>query len=62
MKITKEQFEALTAEQKKLWKAAGEEYELVGDTEIAAEMRRSKEREKARADAAETKILNWNQG
>lgn len=56
MKITKDQYNALTAEQKKLWKAAGEEYELVGDTEIAAEARRAKDREKQRADTAETQL------
>ncbi len=56
MKITKEQYDALTAEQKKLWKAEGEGFTLVGDTEIAAEARRAKDREKLRADTAESKV------
>lgn len=56
MKITKEQYDALTAEQKKLWKAEGEEFVLVGDTEIAAEARRAKEREKQLREAAETEL------
>jgi len=56
MKITKEQYDALTTEQKKLWKAAGDQYELVGDTEVAAEMRRARDREKSRADKAETDL------
>lgn len=56
MKITVEQYNVLTAEQKKLWKKEGDEYALVGDTEIAAEARRAKEREKQRADEAETKL------
>lgn len=57
MKITKEQYDALTTEQKKLWKKDGEEYALAGDTEIAAEARRARDREKTRADEAEAKLV-----
>jgi DNA repair exonuclease SbcCD ATPase subunit len=49
MKITQEQYDSLTAEQKKLWKKDGDGYSLIGDTEIAAEMRRAKEREQQKA-------------
>lgn len=61
MKITKEAYNALTTEQKKLWKISGDEYELVGDTEIAAEARRAKDREKARADTAEATLAEVQQ-
>jgi len=56
MKITKEQYDALTTEQKKLWKKDGEEYSLVGDTDIASEMRRARDREKAEKEAAQARI------
>jgi hypothetical protein len=56
MKIDQAAYDKLTSEQKRLWKKVGEEYELVGDTEIAAEMRRAKERETLRASAAEAQL------
>lgn len=56
MKITKEQYDALSAEQKKLFKAEGDGYTMVGDTEIAAEARRARDREKTRADELATQL------
>lgn len=60
LKITKAEYEALDDAKKGLYTADGENYKLdVDDVEVAAEMRRGRDREKARADAldAEKKEL-----
>ena len=53
-KITKDEFEKLDEAQKFFYKADGDSYKLdIDDTDLAAEMRRARDREKQRADDAE---------
>jgi hypothetical protein len=57
IKITKEEFEKLPEAVKFEYKQDGDGYKLdVNDTEVAAEMRRAKDREKQRADEAEAEL------
>lgn len=57
IEISKEEYEALSDEMKKAYKAHGKGFKLdIDDSDIAAEARRAKEREKQRADEAEAKV------
>lgn len=56
LKITKAEHDALDEAKKALYKADGDGFKLdVDDVEVAAEMRRARDREKTRADEAEAK-------
>ena len=60
MKIDQAAYDLLTPEQKKLFRKDGDGYVMVGDTEIADEMRRARDREKAEADRAKAELAEAN--